>query len=329
MLQSICSYLSSETLKNRKLCSMKALVYKSTGSWYTVKNQAGDFMNARIKGIFKIDDITSTNPVAVGDEVEIEMENEAENTGMITEILPRKNYVNRQSPRQKHQQHIIAANLDQSILFATLKEPRTSQGFIDRFLVACEMYHVPAMIVFNKADLYKKKEEQKYQDWKQMYETIGYKVFLMSVENNIGIDEVKDLLKNKTSLISGHSGVGKSSFVNKIYPQLTLKTQDVSGWSGKGLHTTTFAEMYDLSLGGKIIDTPGLREFGLVNLPKQELSHYFPEMRDRIKDCQFNNCLHINEPGCAIKKALEEELINIDRYISYYNILDSIEEKKY
>ena len=308
---------------------MWALVYKSTGSWYTVKNQAGRLVNARIKGVFKIDEITSTNPIAVGDEVEIEMENEVENSGTITRILPRKNYVNRQSPRQKYQHHILAANLDQSILFATLKEPKTSQGFIDRFLVACEMYHVPAAIVFNKADLYRKKEEQKYNDWKQMYEAIGYKVFLISVENSDGLDEVKDLLRNKTSLLSGHSGVGKSSLINKVLPELAIKTQDVSGWSGKGLHTTTFAEMYDLPIGGKIIDTPGMREFGLVDLAKQELSHYFPEMRDRINDCQFNNCLHINEPGCAIKKALEEEQINIDRYISYCNILDSIEERKY
>jgi ribosome biogenesis GTPase len=308
---------------------MQALVYKSTGSWYSVKNQAGSFLNARIKGIFKIDDITSTNPVAVGDEVEIEPESEVENTAIITDILPRRNYVNRQSPRQKHQHHIIAANLDQSVLFATLKEPKTSQGFIDRFLVACEMYHVPAAIAFNKADLYRKKEEQKYEEWKQMYESIGYQTFLISVEKGTGIEDVKDLLKDKITLLSGHSGVGKSSFINAIYPELTLKTQDVSDWSGKGLHTTTFAEMYDLPFGGKIIDTPGMREFGLVDLAKQELSHYFPEMRERLNNCQFNNCLHINEPGCAIKKALENEEINIDRYISYCNILDSIEEKKY
>lgn len=308
---------------------MKALVYKSTGSWYSVKNQAGRAFNARIKGIFKIDEITSTNPIAVGDEVEIEPESEIEGTAIINEILPRRNYVNRQSPRQKYQHHIIAANLDQSVLFATLKEPRTSQGFIDRFLVACEMYHVPAVIVFNKADLHKKKEDEKFAEWKQMYEEIGYKIFLLSVEKGIRIEPVQDLLKNKISLLSGHSGVGKSSFINIICPQLELKTQDVSGWSGKGLHTTTFAEMFDLPFGGKIIDTPGMREFGLVDISKQELSHYFPEMRSRLNDCQFNNCLHINEPGCAIKKAVEEEKINIDRYVSYCTILDSIEERKY
>ena len=308
---------------------MRALVYKSTGSWYTVKNQAGRFYNARIKGVFKIDDITSTNPVAVGDDVELELESEIENTAIITEILPRRNYVNRQSPRHKFQHHIIAANLDQSVLFATLKEPRTSQGFIDRFLVACEMYHVPAAIVFNKADLHKKKEDEKFFEWKQMYEEIGYKTFLVSVEKGMGIETVQDLLKNKISLLSGHSGVGKSSFINIICPQLELKTQDVSGWSGKGLHTTTFAEMYDLPFGGKIIDTPGMREFGLVDISKQELSHYFPEMRSRINECQFNNCLHINEPNCAVKKAVEEEKINLDRYISYCNILESVEERKY
>jgi ribosome biogenesis GTPase len=308
---------------------MRALVYKSTGSWYTVKNQAGSVYNARIKGLFKIDQITSTNPIAVGDEVEIELEHEIENTATIVEILPRRNYVNRQSPRQKYQHHIIAANLDQSVLFATLKEPRTSQGFIDRFLVACEMYHVPAAIVFNKADLHRKKEDEKFFEWKQMYEEIGYKVFLVSVEKGMGIETVQDLLNNKISLLSGHSGVGKSSFINIICPQLDIKTQDVSGWSGKGLHTTTFAEMYDLPFGGKIIDTPGMREFGLVDISKQELSHYFPEMRSRLNDCQFNNCLHINEPGCAIKTAVDEEQINIDRYVSYCTILDSIQERKY
>lgn len=308
---------------------MKALVYKSTGSWYQVKDEMGKAYNARIKGIFKIDDITSTNPVAVGDEVEIEMENEIESSVVITKILERKNYINRQSPRLKHQHHIIAANLDQSLLIATLKEPKTSQGFIDRFLVASEAYHVPPLIIFNKTDLYKKKEEEKFISLKEMYESIGYKVIGMSVKENKGMDEIKELLQSKTTLISGHSGVGKSSFINSIFPDMQLRTQDVSGWSGKGLHTTTFAEMYDLPFGGKIIDTPGMREFGLVDISKQELSHYFPEMRDRLNDCQFNNCLHINEPGCAIKQAVADGLIHEDRYVSYYNILDSIDENNY
>ncbi|SRR6266487_3335575 len=308
---------------------MKGLVYKSTGSWYTVKDETGRFWNARMKGIFKIDEITSTNPVSVGDEVEIEMESEVENTVVITKIHDRKNYINRQSPRVKYQHHIVAANIDQSLLLATLKEPRTSQGFIDRFLAASEMYHVTSIIVFNKSDLHKKKEDEKFEQLQEMYEQIGYKVFLISVKNNQGIDEVKKELGNKITLISGHSGVGKSSLLNIIFPEINLKTKDISGWSGKGQHTTTFAEMFDLPPGGKIIDTPGMREFGLVGISRQELSHYFPEMRKRLVNCQFNNCLHINEPGCAIKEAVINGEINEDRYVSYVNILDSIEEKSY
>jgi ribosome biogenesis GTPase len=313
---------------------MKAVVYKSTGSWYSVKDESGNFHNARMKGIFKIDEITSTNPVAVGDEVDIEPENELEETATITAIRDRKNYINRQSPRFKHQHHIIAANIDQSMLIATLKEPKTSQGFIDRFLVASEMYHVPSILVFNKSDLYRNKELEKFEAWKQMYEKIGYRVILASMKDQIGLEEIKAVLKNKITLISGHSGVGKSSLLNSLLPELNLKTQDVSGWSGKGLHTTTFAEMFDLPPdndrdGGKVIDTPGMREFGLVDVSRQELSHYFPEMRERLNDCQFNNCVHINEPGCAIKKAVEEGEIDAERYISYLSILNSIEDKTY
>jgi ribosome biogenesis GTPase len=309
---------------------MKAIVYKSTGSWYVTKTASGQVFNARIKGIFKMDDaITSTNPIAVGDEVEIEMENELEHSVTITKIYERRNYINRQSPAHKMQQHIVAANLDQSLLFATLKEPRTSSGFLDRFLVTCEAYHVPAIIVFNKTDLYKKKEQEKLESWTAMYEPLGYKVVAMSVKEGDGVSELKALLKNKITLMSGHSGVGKSSFINAVFPELLLRTQEVSGWSGKGLHTTTFAEMFDLPEGGKIIDTPGIREFGLINIPKQELSHYFPEMRNLLQQCQFNDCLHINEPGCAIKSAVANGIITEDRYVSYYNILESIEKKPY
>lgn len=308
---------------------MKAAVYKSTGSWYTVKDEAGQWHNARMKGVFKIDSITSTNPIAVGDEVEIEVEDKAENTAIIDEIHPRRNYINRQSPRTKHQHHIVASNLDQSVLVATLKEPRTSQGFIDRFLVASEMFHVKAIIVFNKADLFKKKETEKFEEMKAMYEKVGYKVFLTSTTANTGIEAFREELKGKTSLISGHSGVGKSSLLNIIFPDMNLKTQGISGWSGKGQHTTTFAEMFDLPFGGRIIDTPGMREFGLVDISKQEVSHYFPEMRSRLNDCQFNNCLHVNEPGCAIKEAVVNGEISEDRYVSYVNIMESIEAKTY
>jgi ribosome biogenesis GTPase / thiamine phosphate phosphatase len=308
---------------------MKGLVYKSTGSWYIVKDKSGRFRNARIKGIFKIDEITSTNPVSVGDQVDVEIEDELENTAVITKIFDRRNYINRQSPRAKHQHHIIAANVDQSVLVATLKEPRTSQGFIDRFLVASEMYHVPSVIVFNKIDLHRKKEQQQFEQWKEMYENIGYIVKGISVKENTGIDGLKELLKEKITLISGHSGVGKSSLLNVILPDLNLKVQEVSEWSGKGLHTTTFAEMFDLPFGGQIIDTPGMREFGLVDLAKQELSHYYPEMRERLTDCQFNNCLHVNEPGCAVKEAVSNGEIDEHRYVSYLNILYSIESKSY
>jgi ribosome biogenesis GTPase len=265
----------------------------------------------------------------VGDKVEIEKENEIEHSALIAKICDRRNYINRQSPRAKHQHHIVAANVDLSLLLATLKEPRTSQGFIDRFLVASEMYHVPSIIVFNKADLYKRKEDEKFRQLKTMYEQIGYKVFLTSVKNNTGIDELKKELINKITLVSGHSGVGKSSLLNLIFPELQLKTQDISGWSGKGLHTTTFAEMFDLPFGGSVIDTPGMREFGLVDVTRQELSHYFPEMRERLVNYQFNDCLHIDEPACAIKEAVGDGEINEDRYVSYVNILDSIEEKNY
>jgi len=308
---------------------MKGLVYKSTGSWYTIKDEAGRFWNARIKGIFKIDEITSTNPVSVGDKVEMEVEDDVENSATVTKIHDRKNYINRQSPKTRHQHHIIAANVDQSLLLATLKEPKTSQGFIDRFLVASEMYHVPSLIVFNKIDLFRDKEERQFAKWKQMYQSIGYVVKSISAKENIGIDEVKKLLKDKITLISGHSGVGKSSLLNVILPQLHLKIQEVSGWSGKGLHTTTFAEMFDLPFGGKIIDTPGMREFGLVDVSRQELSHYFPEMRKRLVNCQFNNCMHMNEPGCAVKEAVVGGEIDEDRYVSYVNILDSLEERNY
>ncbi len=310
---------------------MRARVYKSTGSWYTVKTTDGNFSMARIKGVFKIDGITSTNPVAVGDWVNLEEEAGGEEGGMmITGIDERNNYINRQSPANKHHHHIIASNLDQSLLFVTLKDPKTSQGFIDRFLVAGEAYHIPSVIVFNKADIYRKRELDLFEERKKMYEAAGYKIMLMSLENKTGMEEVEDILRNKTSLLSGHSGVGKSTFINAVIPDMELKTQGVSGWSGKGIHTTTFAEMYDLpSFNARIIDTPGIREFGLVDIPKQELSHYFPEMRSRLNDCQFNNCLHVNEPGCAIKKALQEGKLSLERYVSYCMMLDSIEEKSY
>ncbi|HWK06530.1 MAG TPA: ribosome small subunit-dependent GTPase A [Puia sp.] len=327
---------------------MTGKVYKSTGSWYVVKTPEGVIWNGRLKGVLKLDGITSTNPIAVGDEVEMEPENESDKTAIIAEIHDRRNYINRQSPSHRMQHHIVAANIDQSLLLVTLKDPRTSQGFIDRWLLTCEAYHVPAILVFNKADIYRKKEEERFAQWKAMYEAIGYRLIRMSVETGEGVDTVKETLQGKISLLSGHSGVGKSSFLNAIFPALQRKTHGVSGWSGKGIHTTTFAEMFDLPAtggpaigesqataglsaanGGQIIDTPGMREFGIVDISKQELSGYFPEMRVLAGLCQFNNCLHMEEPGCVVKAAVQKEEIAMDRYISYCSILDSIEENKY
>jgi ribosome biogenesis GTPase / thiamine phosphate phosphatase len=307
---------------------MQAIVYKSTGSWYLIKDPGGKTWNARMKGVFKLDGITSTNPVAVGDVVDFEMENENESSVIITRIHDRRNYINRQSPRIKSQQHIVAANVDQSLLIATLKEPRTSPGFIDRFVVTCEMYHVKPMVLFNKMDLYGEKELAKLEKLRAVYEGIGYTVLTTSLTGESDLQEIKTILKDKVTLVSGHSGVGKSTFINTILPGKNVKTQDVSGWSGKGQHTTTFAEMYDLPFGGQIIDTPGMKEFGLTGVDKHELAGYFPEMRKKMSGCQFNDCLHINEPGCAVKQAVADGEIDEDRFVNYYNMLESLDETK-
>lgn len=309
---------------------MQATIYKSTGSWYTAKTSAGDFLQARIKGLFKIDeDITSTNPIAVGDKVSVALEEGENGPAIITGIEDRRNYIVRSSPQGKHKKHIVAANLDQAMLVCTVKEPRTSQGFIDRFLVTAAAYHIPVLLVFNKKDVYKNKEMEKFEHWKAVYEDIGYTVLLTAAGEGEGIDEVKELLKDKTTLISGHSGVGKSTIINRLLPHLQLKTKNVSGWSGKGLHTTTFAEMFDLPGGGQLIDTPGVREFGIVDIPKTELSHYFLEMQPYLPGCQFNNCIHMDEPGCAVKEAVEAGEIDLERYVSYASILATIEETTY
>lgn len=306
---------------------MKATVYKSTGSWYKVKTSDGSFYDARIRGRLKTDDFTSTNPVAVGDWVTLE----EGDTGdmMITDVIDRKNYIIRRSPQNRNLQHVIAANLDQSILIASLKNPRTSTRFIDRFLVVCEAFHVPAVIVFNKSDVYREKEKKEYEKIRLMYESIGYKILKTSVYNKERIDAFGELLKDKQTLISGHSGVGKSSLINLFIEDQEIKTREVSGWSGKGMHTTTFAEMYDLSFGGRVIDSPGLREFALIEIEPVEISHYFVEMKPLIGHCRFNNCLHVEEPDCAIKQAVAEGKIDAERYISYLNILASIEEKQW
>lgn len=282
-----------------------------------------------MKGIFRNDDnITSTNPIAVGDEVTLVMEEGEQGTAMITDIAARKNYIVRSSPQSKYKKHIVASNLDQAVLVCTVKEPRTSQGFIDRFLVTAAAYHIPVILVFNKKDVYKDKEMEKFEHWKTVFEDIGYTVLLTAAEKGEGMDEVRALLKDKTTLMSGHSGVGKSTLINQLIPGLDLRTKNVSGWSGKGLHTTTFAEMFDIPGGGSLIDTPGVREFGIVDIPKTELSQYFLDMRPYLNDCQFNNCQHLDEPDCAVKEAVEEGEIDMERYLSYVAIWHTIEEKK-
>lgn len=303
---------------------MEALVYKSTGSWYDVTDQSGRQWKARIKGVFKIDDITSTNPIAVGDKVKIEIDSDTDSTAVIYAIADRENYVARQSPHSRLRHHIIASNLSQSLLIATLKDPRTSLGFIDRFLIACEAYHVPALLLFNKKDTWRKKELALFEEYNSIYTNIGYTVIAGSVLQEEGLNPLLALLQGKTTLISGHSGVGKSSLLNVLFPEMALRTSEVSGWSGKGLHTTTFAEMHQLPFGGKVIDTPGVREFGLVDIAREELSHYFPEMRSELSKCQFNNCLHRNEPECGVKEAVSQGKISSARYYSYLNIFESL-----
>lgn len=308
---------------------MKARIYKSTGSWYVAKGADGRVYNARAKGAFKIEGITSTNPIAVGDYVDMDIEAVQEESAIIQTIHDRRNYVARVSPHNKYQHHIIASNVNQSLLFATLKSPKTSQGFIDRFLISCESHHIPAVIIFNKADLYGKKELEKFNEFNDIYTAIGYTVVLTSVEQQQGLEKVRELLQNKTTLLSGHSGVGKSTLINQLFPQFNLRTQEVSNWSGKGLHTTTFAEMFDLNEHSQVIDTPGVREFGLVDISKKELSHYFPEMLALLNDCQFNNCMHTNEPGCAVKAQVGIGTVSEDRYVSYLTILDTMDDKNY
>jgi len=274
-----------------------------------------------VKGIFRLEEEKVTNPVAVGDNVSIEFE-ESEGTAVITEILPRINYISRQSPRLRQARHIIAANIDQAFLIATIAYPRTSTGFIDRFLLTAEAYGIPAHIIFNKQDILKRKDLTKQEAAAGIYRQIGYPVHLISALSATDVARVKSLMTNKTTLLSGHSGVGKSTLINAIHPQANLKTGDISEFSLKGKHVTTFAEMLELPFGGYVIDTPGIKEFGLLDIGPNEASHYFREMRDLLNDCKFNNCLHINEPKCAVMLAVEDGRISEERYRNYLNILE-------
>jgi len=298
---------------------MQGLITKSTGSWYEVQTPGGEKFDCRIKGKFRIKGITTTNPLAVGDVVDFDMEPE-QGTGVITNLHTRKNYIIRKSINLSKQSQIIAANLDQALLIVTLASPRTSLGFIDRFLVTAEAYDIPAMLIFNKLDLFSGEGLEILADYKAIYENIGYPCYEVSALEGTNIEQVQELLKDKITLLSGHSGVGKSSLINVLLPKLDLRTGEVSEWSDKGMHTTTFAEMFELPQGGFIIDTPGIREFGIIDIAHDELGRYFPEMRSRMHDCRFKNCRHINEPGCAVLEALENGEIELSRYESYLSI---------
>jgi ribosome biogenesis GTPase len=303
---------------------MRGTVIKSTGSWYNVLSETGEIVECRMKGTFRMQNIKNTNPIAVGDKVEFEKEGEEEN-GMITEIEKRKNYIIRRSINLSKQTHIVAANIDQAFLIITYVQPRTSTGFIDRFLVTAEAYGIPVNIVINKTDLYSKSEEKEVEQLLSTYRNIGYKCYTASAIRKKGTAELKKLMSGKTNLLAGHSGAGKSTLINSIDGTLDLKIGEISEAHHKGKHTTTYAEMFPLKAGGFIIDTPGIKELGLVDMDKYEIAHYFPEMKRLLNQCKFNNCLHLNEPKCAVRDQVEKGLLAESRYYSYLSILNGEE----
>lgn len=305
---------------------MTGLITKSTGSWYTVRDASGNEFEARIRGKFRLNEIKHTNPLAVGDHVEFELDKDQ--IAVITDIHPRKNYLIRRAVNLAKRTHIIASNVELSFIIATISNPRTSTGFIDRFLVTCEAYEIPVMIVFNKSDEWQSEEEEIYSELKSLYEKVGYKVIAVSALKGHQLDELRGLLQDKVSLVSGHSGVGKSTLVNALSPGLDLKTKDVSDFNKKGQHTTTFAQMYAWPFGGYVIDTPGIKEFGLVDMDKDEIQDYFPEIFALKESCKFYNCNHTIEPKCAVRRAVEHGEIATSRYESYLSFLDEIAENE-
>ena len=303
---------------------MRGVVVKSTGSWYSVRMEDGEIWSCRIKGKFRTKGIKTTNPVAVGDRVAVERQ---AGEGVIYDILDRKNYIIRKSTNLSRQAHIIAANVDQAILVTTLKHPEVSTVFIDRFLVSVEAYNIPAVLIFNKIDLCDEEDRWLLRALVDVYRNVGYTCLAVSAETGEGVEEVKQLLQDKVSVFSGQSGVGKSSLINRIEPELTLKTAKISEMHDTGKHTTTFAEMFELSFGGYIVDTPGIRAFGLVHMEKNEISHYFPEIFKYAEDCRYYNCTHIHEPGCAVLEAVKEGKISETRYFSYVSMFEEETEK--
>ncbi len=306
---------------------MKGVVTKSTGSWYKVLTPQGQTIECRLRGKLKLGGSKATNPVAVGDHVQISSSGSEQ--WVIEDILDRKNYIIRKATKLSRQTHVIAANLDQAVIIATIRLPKTSTGFIDRFLATCEAYSIPACIVFNKIDLLQKTEWQEaLSELTNIYEKAGYPCIHVSATERQNLDQFSTLLQDKVSLLSGHSGVGKSALINAIEPRLNLKVQEVSKAHQKGKHTTTFAEMFHLGLGGAIIDTPGIKEFGLVDFEAWELCHYFPEMRKYFNQCHYDNCTHFNEPGCMVKHEVEKGSISLSRYANYLNMLIGEDRRK-
>jgi ribosome biogenesis GTPase / thiamine phosphate phosphatase len=310
----------------------KGLVIKSTGSWYTVKTEEGNLIECRIKGNLRLKGIRSTNPIAVGDNVELTESKEDNATdgqavGFISKIVPRTNYIIRKSPNLSKESHIIAANIDQAFLVVTIQFPVTTTTFIDRFLVSAEAYRIPCHLIFNKIDLYNEEQKEMMNALIEIYEKIGYLCLKLSAKNNIGFEELKGKMTNKTNVFSGHSGVGKSTIINSLQPHTMLKTGKISEAHFSGKHTTTNSEMYALEFGGYIIDTPGIKGFGVLEMEKEEISHYFPEIFKCLVGCQYYNCTHTHEPLCAVKKSVEEKLIAQSRYNSYLGLLEG--EEKY
>jgi len=303
---------------------VKGIIRKSTGLWYRVMLDDGSIVNARLRGKIKLDDKKITNPIAVGDEVNLELIDGKDY--VINSIENRKNYVRRLSPRKKGFHHLIAANVDQAILITSLRQPRTSIGFIDRFMVTLETFRIPGILVINKTDIYSEDELETVEAMKWMYEDIGYKTVSTSFESG-DLGEMPEILANKTSLLSGHSGTGKSTFINQLLPNTSQEVNDISDFSDKGVHTTTFAEMFTWK-DAHIIDTPGIKELGLADIENEELSHFFPEMRELLGQCKFNNCIHINEPGCVIQAAVEEGAIHPTRFESYLSMLQADDNRR-